>query len=65
MSSVSTVGVVGAGFMGTGIAESSAAARKQVLLYEPDEPPLERSRVNLSSSVERAVSRGKLSEDDA
>jgi 3-hydroxybutyryl-CoA dehydrogenase len=65
MSGVSTVGVVGAGFMGTGIAESSAAAGKQVLLYEPDEAPLEHSRENLRSSVERAVSRGKLSEDDA
>jgi len=65
MSSVSTVGVVGAGFMGTGIAESSAAAGKQVFLYEPDEAPLERSRENLGASVNRAVSRGKLSDDDA
>jgi 3-hydroxybutyryl-CoA dehydrogenase len=65
MSGISTVGVVGAGFMGTGIAESSAAAGKQVLVYEPDEAPLERSRANLRSSVDRAVSRGKLSDDDA
>jgi 3-hydroxybutyryl-CoA dehydrogenase len=65
MTSVSTVGIVGAGFMGTGIAESSAAAGKRVLLYEPDEAPLERSRENLRVSVDRAVSRGKLSEDDA
>jgi 3-hydroxybutyryl-CoA dehydrogenase len=65
MTSVSTVGVVGAGFMGTGIAESSAAAGKRVLLYEPNEAPLERSQENLRISVDRAVSRGKLSEDDA
>jgi 3-hydroxybutyryl-CoA dehydrogenase len=51
--------------MGTGIAESSAAAGKQVFVYEPDEVPLGRSRENLRSSVDRAVSRGKLSEDDA
>jgi 3-hydroxybutyryl-CoA dehydrogenase len=65
MSSVSTVGIVGAGFMGTGIAESAAAAGKQVLLYEPNERPLERSREHLRISVERALSRGKLSDEDA
>lgn len=65
MSSVSTIGIVGAGFMGTGIAESSAAAGKQVLLYEPDEAPLRRSRESLEASVQKAVSRGKLSDADA
>jgi 3-hydroxybutyryl-CoA dehydrogenase len=65
MSSVSSVGIIGAGFMGTGIAESAAAAGKQVLLYEPDEAPLERSKQNLRTSVERALVRGKLSDDAA
>jgi 3-hydroxybutyryl-CoA dehydrogenase len=63
--SISVVGVVGAGFMGSGIAESSAAVGKHVLLYEPDELPLERSRRSLRDSVARAVSRGKLTEDEA
>jgi 3-hydroxybutyryl-CoA dehydrogenase len=63
--SISVVGVVGAGFMGSGIAESSAAVGKHVLLYEPDELPLERSRRSLRDSVSRAVSRGKLTEDEA
>ena len=63
--SISVVGVVGAGFMGSGIAESSAAVGKHVLLYEPDELPLERSRRSLRDSVGRAVSRGKLTEDEA
>jgi 3-hydroxybutyryl-CoA dehydrogenase len=63
--SVSTVGVIGAGFMGTGIAESSASAGKQVLVYEPMEAPLERSKHFLRASVEKAVARGKLSDDDA
>jgi 3-hydroxybutyryl-CoA dehydrogenase len=63
--SVSTVGIVGAGFMGTGIAESAAAVGKQVLLYEPDPAPLERSRERLGTSVDRAVARGKLSEEEA
>lgn len=63
--SVSAVGVVGAGFMGSGIAESAAAAGKQVMLYEPDEAPLARSRGNLAASVAKAVARSKLSEPDA
>src|SRR5579884_1906627 len=65
VSSVSTVGIIGAGFMGTGIAESAAVAGKQVLLYEPSEAPLELSRENLRTSVDHAVSRGKLTDEEA
>jgi 3-hydroxybutyryl-CoA dehydrogenase len=63
--SVSVVGVVGAGFMGSGIAESAAAADKHVLLYEPDQAPLDRSREHLAASVARAVARGKLTDEQA
>jgi 3-hydroxybutyryl-CoA dehydrogenase len=63
--SISVVGIVGAGFMGSGIAESSAAAGKHVLLYEPDESPLERSRAHIAESVQRAVSRSKLTDEEA
>jgi 3-hydroxybutyryl-CoA dehydrogenase len=63
--SISVVGVVGAGFMGSGIGESVAAAGKQVLLYEPEPAPLQRSRQSLEASVGKAVSRGKLSPDQA
>jgi 3-hydroxybutyryl-CoA dehydrogenase len=58
--SVSVVGVVGAGFMGSGIAESAAAAGKQVLVYEPAQAPLDRSRDRLATSLARALERGKL-----
>src|SRR5215469_13852201 len=58
--SVSVIGVVGAGFMGSGIAESAAAAGKHVVIYEPDSKPFERSRQNLVASVNKAVARGKL-----
>jgi 3-hydroxybutyryl-CoA dehydrogenase len=59
------VGVVGAGFMGTGIAESAARAGLDVHVYEPSEAPLERSRASLEKSVGHAVQRGKLTDDDA
>jgi 3-hydroxybutyryl-CoA dehydrogenase len=62
--SVSVVGVVGAGFMGSGIAESTAAGGKHVVVYEPDEGPLARSRERLQASLEKAVARGKMSAED-
>jgi 3-hydroxybutyryl-CoA dehydrogenase len=63
--SVSVVGVVGAGFMGSGIAESSAAAGKHVVLYEPEQAPLDRSREKLQSSLAKATARGRLTAQDA
>ncbi|MCW3048055.1 MAG: 3-hydroxybutyryl-CoA dehydrogenase [Solirubrobacterales bacterium] len=57
---ISRLGVVGAGFMGSGIAESAARAGLRVLVHEPEEAPLDHSRSQIASSVERAVSRGKL-----
>jgi 3-hydroxybutyryl-CoA dehydrogenase len=62
---VGRIGVVGAGFMGSGIAESAAAAGIDVTVFEPEAAPLKRSRERLATSVERAVSRGKLTAQDA
>jgi 3-hydroxybutyryl-CoA dehydrogenase len=62
---IDVIGVVGAGFMGTGIAESAARAGIGVHLYEPEQAALERSRKALEASVGRAVARGKLSEQEA
>jgi 3-hydroxybutyryl-CoA dehydrogenase len=62
---ISRVGVVGAGFMGSGIAESCAVAGVDVTVFEPEQAPLDRSRGRLEQSIARAVARGKLSRDDA
>jgi 3-hydroxybutyryl-CoA dehydrogenase len=62
---ISRVAVVGAGFMGSGIAESCAAAGVDVTVYEPEEAPLQRSRTRLAQSTDRAVSRGKMTAEDA
>ena len=59
------VGVVGAGFMGSGIAETVARAGMRVVLYEPEQAPLDRSARRIAESTGRAVERGKLSEADA
>jgi 3-hydroxybutyryl-CoA dehydrogenase len=39
---VGRVGVVGAGFMGSGIAEAAGTAGFEVLVHEPERAPLER-----------------------
>ena len=62
---ISSLGVVGAGFMGSGIAESAAAAGIQVTVFEPSEGPLERSRARLADSLARAQERGKLTSEEA
>jgi 3-hydroxybutyryl-CoA dehydrogenase len=62
---IEELGVVGAGFMGSGIAESAARAGVAVKLYEPDDAPLQQSRGRIEASVARVVERGRLSEEDA
>ena len=54
------VGIVGAGFMGSGIAESVARAGIDVLVFEPDAAVLDRSHDRMGTSLDRAVRGGKL-----
>ncbi len=63
--SISVLGVVGAGFMGSGIAEAAADSGKHVLLYEPEQEPLDLSRERMIESLMRAVAREKLTRDQA
>ena len=65
MTEVQRIGIVGGGFMGSGIAESAARVGVAVAIYEPEAGPLEHSRSSIEGSVARAVQRGKLSEDEA
>jgi 3-hydroxybutyryl-CoA dehydrogenase len=60
MVEINEIGVVGAGFMGSGIAESAARAGVLVHVFEPEPEPLEASRRRIEASVERAVRGGKL-----
>src|SRR3954470_3555884 len=63
MSELGDMGIVGAGFMGSGIAESVARAGGRVRLFEPGQAALDRSEGRIERSVAHAVERGKL--DDA
>ena len=62
------VGVIGAGVMGSGIAQSLATAGLETHCYDPDADALARAREAVRSGrygVERGVERGKISEDAA
>ena len=60
-----TVGVVGLGTMGAGIAEVLARNGIAVFGVELDPAALDRGRAHLADSTGRAVARGKLSAEDA
>jgi 3-hydroxybutyryl-CoA dehydrogenase len=59
---IERVGVIGAGQMGSGIAEVSARAGVDVLVYEPTEALTTAGRNRIVKSLERGVSAGKITE---
>ncbi len=59
-----TIGVIGLGTMGAGIAEVFARNGYQVVGVERNDDSLERGREHVQHSTDRAVKRGKLSADE-
>jgi len=65
MAEIKTVGVLGAGLMGHGIAQVAATSGYEVVLREVDEAHLERGLGNIEKQLARAVEKGKTSQEDA
>jgi 3-hydroxybutyryl-CoA dehydrogenase len=61
---VQRVGVIGAGLMGSGIAEVAAKAGSDVLVWEAKQEFADAGKARIEKSLEKTVSRGKLSEED-
>jgi 3-hydroxybutyryl-CoA dehydrogenase len=64
MTEISTVGIVGCGTMGSGIAEVCARAGFRVVFREVDDQRVADGAARIEHSMRRAVERGKLSEED-
>jgi 3-hydroxybutyryl-CoA dehydrogenase len=65
VSDVQRVGVVGAGLMGSGIAEVHARSGLDVIVTEVNQPALDAGRARIEKSLQRGVKNGKLSTEDA
>jgi len=61
---IQSVGIVGAGQMGSGIAHVFAIAGYNVLLTDVSKDSLERALAVIDKNIERQVSRGKVSAED-
>lgn len=62
MTAIKTIGVIGAGTMGNGIAQIFAVAGFPVLLQDLSEQALERARQTMAGSLGRQVKKGQLTE---
>jgi 3-hydroxybutyryl-CoA dehydrogenase len=61
---IRTVGVCGAGLMGSGIAQTCASAGFNVVLMEVAQEPLTRGMAGIAKSLDKFVEKGKLSQAD-
>lgn len=59
------VGIIGAGTMGSGIAQIAATAHCKVYLYDTQEAALAKSKMQLAKIMKRLVEKGKLTEERA
>lgn len=62
MPSIKTIGVVGAGQMGKGIAQVSAQTGFKVIVVEPYEEIIEKAKKDIDASLNRAVEMGKINQ---
>ncbi len=59
---ISTIGVAGAGVMGSGIAQVFAQAGYTVLLYDAFQESLDKGKANIEAFTNKAVEKGKMTE---
>jgi 3-hydroxybutyryl-CoA dehydrogenase len=59
------VGVVGAGTMGAGIGQVCLQAGHEVVLFDIDDAAIERGRSRIAAGLQRLVSKGRLTDDEA
>ena len=60
---IKTIGIVGAGTMGSGIAQMSAMAGYQTTIFDIQEAALEKAKVAVTKNLDKGIERGKVSQD--
>jgi len=60
---INKVGVVGAGTMGLGIAQVTAMAGYQVVVYDINPEMLEKAKIQISANLDAGIKRGKVTAD--
>jgi 3-hydroxybutyryl-CoA dehydrogenase len=61
---IRTVGVIGAGTMGNGIAHTAARSGLKVILYDLDQRFLDRALSTIAKNLDREVAKNKITADD-
>ncbi len=65
MTPIQTIGVIGAGTMGNGIAQTFAVAGFPVVMQDLSQPALDRARATIAGSLDRLVKKDRLTADAA
>lgn len=60
-----TIGIIGSGAMGSGIAQVAATAGHPVVIYDNNSSALEKAKSNLSSTLSKLVEKQKLTQQQA
>ena len=55
-----SIGIIGAGAMGAGIAQVAATAGHTVLVYDTNQTALDKAKVSLESTLKKLVEKQKL-----
>jgi 3-hydroxybutyryl-CoA dehydrogenase len=64
LNDIKTIAIIGAGTMGSGIAQLCAAAGYQTIIFDLNAKALENAMTNISKNLQGAIDRGKLSETE-
>jgi 3-hydroxybutyryl-CoA dehydrogenase len=64
MATIESVGVIGAGTMGNGIAHVAARAGHKVILHDLEQRFLDRAITTITKNLEREVAKGRISDAD-
>lgn len=60
-----TIGIIGSGAMGAGIAQVAASAGHPVLIYDNDPAAIERAKNSLAATLKKLTEKQKISEENA